>query len=97
WNGDFFLCQTYNKEVDGDDDWACDWSDVIDGKTLSEFGRLYRPDFCKTAESRGINLYLIARTVATFGRCCDNYRTEPYAFCIGFHDQDPIMRISEPK
>jgi len=96
WDNQLFVCPTYRFSFDSDDDWACEWSDVIVGERFSSFGDLYQSDFYETAASRGINSFLIARTVAVFARCCDNYVDAPFALCIGFHDQDPIMRIHEP-
>ena len=39
-------------------------------------------------------LYLVVRTVTVFGRVVKSVKTN-MPICIGFHDQDPIMRIQE--
>jgi hypothetical protein len=61
-----------------------------------EFGGLYMAGFDRPETAKGINLYLIARTVAVFGRCSERFKDINFAVCIAYHDQDPIMRIYEP-
>ena len=96
WQSNFFVCQDYNLQLSGDDEWACDWIDEVKGSDLTSFGDLYIVGFDSTEAARGANVYLIARTVAAFGRCCEKYQAEKFAICLAFHDQDPIMRIYEP-
>jgi hypothetical protein len=96
WQSNFFICQDYNPQMSGDEDWACDWLDEVKGSDFSLFGDLYIPGFDSTEAFRGANLYLIARTVAAFGRSCEKYQSEKFAICLAFHDQDPVMRIYEP-
>ncbi|MFM9904832.1 MAG: hypothetical protein ACKVQJ_09705 [Pyrinomonadaceae bacterium] len=100
WQSHFFICEDYiskaNVQGPGDDDWACEWIDEIAGEGCSLFGQFYESEFDANPMAAGVNLYLIARTVAAFGRCCDSYSDEKVAICIACHDQDPIMRIHEP-
>ena len=42
-----------------------------------------------------VTAYLVARTVAAFGRICDEEVPAHLAACIGYHDQNPVMRIQE--
>ena len=95
WQSNFFLCQDYNSQISGDDEWACDWLDEVNGPDLPLFGGLYVEGFDSTEHAKGANVYLVARTVAAFGRCCEEYQDEKFAICLAFHDQDPIMRIYE--
>ena len=96
WQSYFFVCQNYNQQTIQNDDWACDWIDELKGNDFSLFGDLYVTGFDSTEVAKGVNLYLIARTIATFGRCCEMHQDNNFAICIAFHDQDPIMRIYEP-
>jgi hypothetical protein len=96
WQSHFFVCQNYNLPTEGDDEWACDWLDEFESTDSPSFGDLYIPGFDSTEIAKGASLYLIARTVAAFGRCCEKYVTESFAICLAFHDQDPVMRIYEP-
>jgi hypothetical protein len=96
WQSYFFICQDYKRQAIGDDEWACDWVDELKGIDLNSFGDLYVSGFDSTEAAKGANLYLIARTVATFGHCCENFKDNSFAICIAFHDQDPVMRIFEP-
>jgi hypothetical protein len=99
WDSHFFVCENYkpikNEYKPGDDDWACDWIEDFALGRFKPFGDLYLPEFGETEVSRGVNLFLIARTVAAFGRCSDKYASETLALCMGFHDQDPIVRVNE--
>lgn len=96
WQSHFFVCQEYNPPAIGDDEWACDWVDELKGEDLRSFGDLYLPGFDSTESQKGANLYLIARTISTFGRCCEKFQDNNFAICMAFHDQDPVMRIYEP-
>ncbi len=99
WAGHFFICQDYNPISEyepGDDDWACEWIEHFDAGDFVPFGELYVPGFDVTEVATGVNSFLIARTVAAFGRSCDDFRSEAFAICMAFHDQDPIVRVHEP-
>jgi hypothetical protein len=96
WQSNFFLCGDYNPEAAGDDDWACDWLAEVSGPEFPEACEVYlENDFDQTPLAKGSTLYLVARTVAAYGRCFDNHPSAALAVCIGFHDQDPIMRLRE--
>ena len=98
WGGRLFLCETYRPEADGDDDWACEWFKDIEAPTLIEASRLSNEfGFDETPLDRGVNAYLVARTVAAFGRCCTSTPINDVAVCIGFHDQDTVLRIQHGK
>lgn len=96
WQANFFLCDEYNQEDRGDDDWACDWLAVVKAPAFPTASAIYSENhFDGTATARGSTLYLIARTVASLGRCLDGDPSGSLAVCVGFHDQDPIMRLRE--
>jgi hypothetical protein len=96
WEGAFFICPDYHLQNIGDDDWACDWMEDFSGPNLPAFGAIYQKHgFDKDDTAIGSTCYLIARTVAAFGRCLEEIKTDGVAVCIAFHDQDPIMRIRE--
>lgn len=95
WSSNFFICPTYNPASEGDEDWACDWSGEVRGPSNDALAQLYIPGFDKPQEAKGSTLYLVARTIAAFGRCATKYDAENFAICIGFHDQTPVMRIKD--
>lgn len=96
WGGDFFLCERYAPESAGDDDWACDWLADSPGPAFAEASKIYLENhFDRTPMAKGSTLYLVARTVASFGRSCGAIHVQPPAVCIGFHDQSPVFRIRE--
>ena len=96
WESAFFICAEYNAEHVGDDDWVCDWVDHWLGPSFEEASELYVENhFDRTPVAKGSTLYLVARTVAAFGRSLDQIPLNALAVCIGFHDQDPVMRVRE--
>jgi hypothetical protein len=96
WESTFFICPDYNPQSIGDDDWACDWTENIAGPDMPAFCALYRKHgFTQEKQAVGSAAYLIARTVAVFGRCVEEIKTDDVAVCIAFHYQDPIMRVRE--
>jgi hypothetical protein len=98
WQSRFFLCGEYNAEELGDDDWACDWLADIEGPDFPAACEIYlENNFDRTPLAKGSTLYLVARTVAALGRCVDNHLSGEIAVCIAYHDQDPIMRLREPR
>ena len=95
WDGTFFLCGSYRSETTEDDDWACNYLETVPGPSFSEASSIYNESgFDGTDPAKGSTLYLIARTVAAFGRvtCLDPWNLP---ICIAYHDQDPIVRIRE--
>ena len=99
WQSCFFICPDYHPESEEDDDWACEWEEEVEGPKLPNFSKIYHKysGDGDDASGNGITLYLIARTVCTFGRCVEDIPPTPVAICIGFHDQDPIWRILDKK
>jgi len=96
WDSAFFLCPEYNPESAEDEDWACDFVDDIAGPGFPEASELYRENnFDRTPMALGSTLYLVARTVAAFGRCAERVQLKARAICIGFHDQTPVTRVRE--
>lgn len=96
WDSTFFACQGYAPRSAGDDDWACEWAADITGPSLEEFGKIYlENDFARNDTAIGSTVYLVARTVAAFGRAAEGLDIGNVALCIGFHDQDPITRLRD--
>ena len=95
WAGTFFICRDYEAREAGDEEWACKWVGEVGGVEWPALGSLYAPEFDATKRARGTNAYLIARTVAAFGRCAGKVESVGVTICMGFHDQYPIMRVSE--
>ena len=98
WRSGFFLCHTYNPQEVGNDEWACEYADDFEGPDFEAAGDVYLEDdgtFDETKKAMGTTLYLIARTVAAFGRCVESMEFEATAVCLAFHDQDPVVRIFE--
>jgi hypothetical protein len=95
WNGALFLCPEYQPEEDEDDDWAANCEEELEAPSLQEFADLFAETFDSNDKDRAINGYLIARTIATFGQAVDNLPDPDFAVCIGFHDQEGILRIRE--
>ena len=95
WNGAFYLCSEYNPEEEEDDDWASVPDEEVEGPSAPELAEYYAGTFDSNDEDRGINGYLIARTIAAFGRCVDILPDPDCAVCIGFHDQESVLRIRE--
>lgn len=95
WNGAFYLFTEYNPEEEEDDDWASVPDEEVEGPSFPELAELFAGGFDTTDKDRGINGYLIARTIATFGRCVDILPDPEVAVCVSFHDQDGVLRIRE--
>ena len=96
WESTFFLCKEYRSEAADDDDWACDYVQTIPGPAFPEASAIYDENgFDRTPLATGSTLYLIARTVASFGRVACLAPSGSLPICIAYHDQDPIFRISD--
>lgn len=95
WNGAYYLCTEYSPEDEEDDDWATSADEEIEGPSAPEMAELYPGTFDANDKDRGVNGYLIARTVAAFGRCVDALPDPECAVCVGFHDQESVLRIRE--
>ena len=102
WDSHFFICQNYRPELppshsDPDwDDWACDWIDEVEGPSQTELAAIYQesPEFFETQLAQGLSLYLVAKTVAAFGRVSDGVDPRGIAVCLAYHDGD-IIRLYE--
>jgi len=98
WNGRFFVCGTYAPLSAGDESWADEWIEELEGPRIPEFGRLLREyGFERTDQAKGCTLYMIARTVASLGRCADSGSPGKAALCIGYRGQNPLLRIREDR
>ena len=94
WDGRFFVCGAYAPPSAGDDSWADQWIEELEGPGIPEFGSFLREyGFERTDQAKGCTLYMIARTVASLGRCADP--GSPAALCIGYRGQNPLLRIRE--
>ncbi|MCA1052863.1 hypothetical protein LCM14_23870 [Priestia aryabhattai] len=95
WESTFFICDGYSSLIEEDDDWASDWIDEIEGPSNKEFAQIYQENgFDATEKAKAITLFLIVRTLVAFGTVAKSMKLN-VPLCIGFHDQDPIMRIKE--
>lgn len=98
WESTLFICDRYNREIAGSEDWAMHWIDKSRGPDLAEFAQVYAQygGFQNENEkSIGLTFYLVARTVAAFGRAIDPVPTHKMAICIAHHGQRKITRIYE--
>ncbi|ENB9403775.1 TPA: hypothetical protein ACGW5B_001813 [Bacillus paranthracis] len=92
WNSQFYICEEYAALEEEDDDWASEWIYDVEGPKCIELADVYAENGFDTNEkAMGITLYLIARTVCSFISACSVVQSS-IPICIGFHDQDPIIR-----
>ncbi|MGG0301009.1 hypothetical protein ABEY59_10945 [Bacillus albus] len=92
WNSQFYICEDYVLLEEEDDDWASEWTYDVEGPKSIELADVYAENgFDTNEEAIGITLYLIARTVCSFISACSDVQSS-IPICIGFHDQDPIIR-----
>ncbi|WP_241484418.1 hypothetical protein [Bacillus clarus] len=82
--------------MEDDDDWACEWETCLEGPSLKRFNEIYNVSggFDETDVATGVTIFLIARTIVSFLKSISNYELN-IPICIGYHDQDPIMRIKK--
>jgi hypothetical protein len=96
WDGRFFVCGGYAPLCDGDESWAEEWIEELEGPGIPEFGSFLQEfGFERTDQAKGSTLYMIARTVASLGRCADPASPVKAALCIGYRGQNPLLRIRE--
>jgi hypothetical protein len=96
WEGRFFVCGRYAPESAKDEDWTDKWILELEGPGIPEFGGFHREfGFDRTDQAKGCTLYMIARTVASLGRCVDPGSPGRAALCIAYRGQNPILRIHE--
>lgn len=98
WDSRFFVCGGYAPSSAGDESWADEYVEELEGPGIPEFGGFLREyGFDRTDQAKGCTLYMIARTVASFGRCVDPGSSGKAALCIGYRGQNPILRIREAR
>ncbi|RPH51089.1 MAG: hypothetical protein EHM91_01435 [Planctomycetota bacterium] len=96
WDGRFFVCGSYAPPSAKDESWADEWIEELEGPGIPEFGGfLLEYGFERTDQAKGCTLYMIARTVASLGRCADPASPAKAALCIGYRGQNPLLRIRE--
>ncbi|AFQ11550.1 TPA: hypothetical protein ACG05V_002038 [Bacillus pacificus] len=92
WDSQFYICEECFSLEEEDDDWASEWTYDVEGPKSIELADVYAENgFDINEKAIGINLYLIARTVCSFMSACSEVQRN-IPICIGFHDQDPIIR-----
>ena len=93
WESTFFICDEYSSLSEEDDDWASEWIAEIEGPINREFAQIYQENgFDATEKAKAVTLFLVIRTVTALGTVAQGMKVN-VPLCIGFHDQDPIMRI----
>jgi hypothetical protein len=99
WSGWFFVCESYNAEGDCDDEWATEYDEEVEGPSLPAFAKLFSKHGGMGGQGGGasVTAYLVARTVASLGRCVQQTSKNGVAVCMGFHDQDPVWRLHKPE
>lgn len=101
WSSNFFVHQVYTKGADytesTSDDWACDYEYDIEGPSLEAFSNIYKKNYgdYERAKDIGVCTYLMARTIASFGRMTEWFYIDRMAICICYHNQAKVMRIIE--
>jgi hypothetical protein len=95
WRSAFFRCDSYRPEADGDDDWASDFdeAEVIDGPAMPYLAAWLASAWRGSDVDVARNLYLIARTMAAFGRAAAAW-SHAVPLCAGFHDQSVVFRVA---
>ncbi|HEF5694800.1 hypothetical protein ACQVWE_01780 [Bacillus cereus] len=92
WTSQFYICEEYAPLEEEDDDWASEWTYDVEGPESVELADMYNENGFDTSEKAiGITLYLIAKTLCSFISVRSEVQNN-IPICIGFHDQDPIMR-----
>jgi len=95
WESAFFPCLSYEREAVGNDDWASNFDDssVVAGPAApAALAAEFATDWDGTQASAARNVYLVARTIATFGRASSTW-TVPLPLCAGYHDQEHVYRV----
>jgi hypothetical protein len=95
WSSAFFSCLAYSPERRADDDWASDFDDsrVLPGPDQPALAAQFASSWDATPEIASRNAYLIARTIAAFGRAAASAWDAPIPLCAGYHDQDRVFRV----
>lgn len=98
WSSAFFACASYRREAeDGDDDWASDFDeeDVVVGPASAELAAFYASSWNRSPADTAVNAFLIARTLAAFGRAAEIAWRSRVPLCAGHHDQSVVFRVEE--
>lgn len=98
WDSRLFICDRYTRSSAGDETWATHWIDSVSGPNLQEFALLYKQYGGIQAENGkeiALTFYLLARTVAAFGKAVDTVPTHKMAVCIAHRGQKKITRVFE--
>jgi hypothetical protein len=98
WSSNLFIHAVYKPEYRMDDDWACDWIDSLKGPSFPLFTQIYRMYggfHVENDNEVGTTFYLLARTIAAFGKAAEKISSSDLAICIGYHDQTIVTRIRE--
>lgn len=95
WNGAFYLCRDYKPLSEVDDDWACyvDGMKVIEGPDNLPFSHIYEDFMFDHCWENVVTSFLIARTIAAFGRALSRQDTKHIRVCMAFHEQNPVLRM----
>jgi hypothetical protein len=100
WSSACFACSEYRPERAHDDEWACDCDGSVTGPRFAKFAELYQTTqgtFDGSDFSRGTTALLIARTLACTGSALKVSPKPTIPICVGYHDQDRVFRIWEPR
>ncbi len=98
WDSRLFICDRYTRGAAGDETWASHWIDSVSGPNLPEFARLYQQHGGlngKNETETAVSFYMIARTVAAYGKAVDSAPTHKMAVCIGHRGQARLTRVLE--
>ncbi len=102
WDGNFFLCRDYVpqaevEEADQGENWASDWIEHVAGPAQPKLAAIYvaQGGYAETPEQVGRTAFLVARTVAAFGRATEELDTQGLGVCLAVHDAERIFRIRE--
>jgi hypothetical protein len=94
WQSAFFQCLGYQPEAAGDDEWASDFDEanVLEGPDAPGLAAEFATDWDRSDRSIAKNAYLVARTIATFGRASSAWHSR-LPLCAGHHDQELLYRV----
>lgn len=86
----------YEEEDESEDDYWVEVGKLLpDGPECSELAELAEMPWDEDDSARGINGYLIARTLACVGRCMEKLPQDDIAVCVTFSDLESIIRVRE--
>lgn len=98
WESGAFFCRSFEPSIIPFVEWPADFEDHVDGPALPQFSRAFRRyGWEDSPESNAVVILTVARTIAAFGRALGNAGPGPLPWAIGFHDQDPIVPLVDPR